>query len=732
MGRAIGLAPSGKNGAVMQTITVSSLSGLYAALASATGGETIALAPGNYGNMFLGAKSKFDITFPSNVTITSADPGNPAVFTGLDIRDAANLTFDSVVFDYTFAEGQPIYTKPFKISGGENITIRNSTFDGDVAQGVSAVDDGFGYGQGLSVRGTNNVTIEGNEFYNFHRGLVVGDGDNIAVTNNEIHSIRSDGMNFTGVQDVLIEGNYIHDFRRPPSSSDHADMIQFWTNGTTRPTTDVTIRGNILDIGEGSPTQSIFMRNDMVDRGLAGPEMFYRNVTIEDNLITNAHAHGITVGETAGLVIRQNSVLHADGGNQDGQDASVEIPRISVAGSSTDVTITGNVTAAISGATGQPGWSVRQNAYVQDQNPLDPGYYGDVFVSSSLTAIDGVHQFLALPGGMIDRLNAGATPTREMEITGTVTALFQVSGDADGSSQTRVFDASLSSIDTGSLPAGTIFEWSFGDGSRAQGRTVTHDYADGGRYDVSLTVILPGGARDSETTQVAVQDSTVLSLGDDGLFRAQEFGDEIVLAQGRFVTADGIQLGNPGVAASVARQHVSDILSTENFDISMEIKADVAGTRGEIFRLHGSIIVEVNTKGELFVRAFSTEGDAIRLTTTGVRVNDLRPHDIGISLEDGRFSVSVDGRVAAESPFNGTLVSAGTHGLVFGNPWNAVNFKGDLEAFEITAGRVLAEADVSTLYRSVVSDAPTHRSEGMSQSSITEEYVTYWKDDALL
>lgn len=670
----------------MTTITVSSLTELYDALAAATGGETIALAPGNYGKMSLTGKSGFDLTFPSNVTITSADPENPAVFTGLDIRDASNLTFDSLVFDYTFSAGDKIYVRPFSVSGGENIAITNSTFDGDVAQGVSAVDDGYGYAIGLSVRGSTGVTLEGNEIYGFHRGLTVSESDRIAVIGNELHSIRMDGMNFAEVTDVLIEGNYIHDFSGSPNSGDHCDMIQFWTNGTDAPSTDIIIRGNVLDIGNGTTTQSIFMRNEEVDQGRAGSEMFYQNVLIEENVITNAHQHGITVGETDGLVIRQNSVLHADGGNQDGLDDSVEIPRISVASGSTNVTVTGNATSNIAGLTDQTDWVVKQNAIVQDQNMLAPGYYGDVFVSSSLTAKDGLHQFVALPGGMVDMLGAGAAATLEAPPTGTVTSAFQVGTDPDGSVQTRSFDASLSHLDSGSLPPGTIYEWSFGDGTTAQGLTTTHTYADGGTYDVTLTVILPDGTSHPETASVAVQDSLVLSLGADGAFHAQQFGEEIVLPPGPTVTDDGIQLGAKGVAVSVAREHVTDILGTTDFDISLEIQADVAGTKGEIFRLHESIIVEVNSKGELYVRAYGSEGEQIKLTTTGVVVNDLKEHDIGISLEDGLFSVTVDGRVAAQTAFDGTLASTGNHSLTFGNPWNGTNFNGDLSSFEISVG----------------------------------------------
>ncbi len=670
-----------------QTITVTSLQALYAALANAKGGETIALAAGNYGDMSLGVKSGFDITFPSNVTITSADPLHPAVFSGLAMRDVENLTFDSVVFDYSFVAGDKVYERPFNITGGANLTIRNSTFDGDVANGVSEAADGYGYAIGLSVRGASNVQIEGNEFYNFHRGMIVSDSKDISVTNNDLHSMRSDGMDFSQVQGVLIEGNQIHDFKASPASSDHCDMIQFWTAGTTAASTDIVIRNNVLDVGQGTATQSILMRNELVDRGLAGTEMFYQNVTIENNVITNAHLHGITVGQTNGLIVRQNSVLHTDGGAADGADATVEIPQINIAANSTGVTITGNATAGINGWSGQAGWSVAQNAFVQDQRPGTPGYYGDVFISSTWQNDHGMHHFTAISGGMIDLLKAGAEATRNgFGDVGAVLAAFQTAEDKGGAIQTRVFDATLSHTDLGTLPAGTVFEWDFGDGIKAQGARVVHDFAQPGHYNVSLTVRLPDGHTDTVQSTVGIQDAHLLSLGANGVFHATEYDTDITLAPGTSVSADGIQLNSTGVATSVSRAHVAELLIAEDFDISLRLDADVKGTTGEVFRLHGSMIGAVNTNGEFTLRAFPTIGNEIKLTASGIMVNDLKAHDIDIRLDDGMLQLWVDGKMSSEAAFAGTLKSEGRLDLSFGNQWGQKNFVGDISAFDITVG----------------------------------------------
>ncbi len=668
------------------TITVSSTAALYAALAKATGGEVIQLTAGSYGALDLGPKSGFDVTFPSNVTITSADPLRPATFSAVSLNSVANLTLDKVVFDYDFKAGDPTFRAPFTITGGDRVTVTNSTFDGDVASGISVAANGYGSGYALFVRGTTNVTVSNNEMHNFMRGLVVDDSTGVKITGNDISGIRSDGMDFSRVKGVLIEGNTLHDFRASPTSGDHCDMIQFFTGTTTTPSTDIVIRGNILDIGNGTPTHSIFMGNEVVASGLAGSEMNYRNVTIEQNVITNAHMNGISVGQTTGLNIRNNSVLHSDGAKVDGVDSGVEIPAILVAQGSTSVVITNNATGGLYGWSGQSGWTVNRNAVVQDQNPDLSNYYGKVFVTSSLNAPDGVHEFIAVKGGLLDSLDAGADATLLTDGSGAVHALFQTTTDVDGYVQTRFFDASQSISDLGSLPQGTTFLWSFGDGTTATGLKVGHNFASGGSYDVSLTVRLPTGQSDVTHAVVAVQDAHILSLGSDGAFDASINGVMIDLAKSAAASTAGIQLNSSGVSASVARSHVVDIIQAQDFEISLTLDADKRTSYGEVFRLNGSLITSVTSKGEVLVRAFPNAGSEVQLISTGKSVTDLKSHDIDIQLHDGVLQLLIDGKVADREAFAGNLKSYGTLDMTFGNQWGARNFYGDVTAFDVIAG----------------------------------------------
>ncbi|MBP1804918.1 right-handed parallel beta-helix repeat-containing protein [Rubellimicrobium aerolatum] len=665
----------------MANLTASNLAQLYTALASCKGGETILLAGGDYGNLALNVQTKFNFKFPSDVTIKSADPANPATFSSVQIGKASHLVLDGINFDYEFKAGDTLQTRPFQFTSCTDLTIRNSTFDGDLASGLTANDNGYATAVGLSVRNSSDVLIENCEVSSFFRGMVFSDNQGLVIRDNDIHDIRMDGMNFADVQDVLIEGNYIHDFRASYASGDHRDMIQFWTMGTTQPSTDIVIRDNVLDIGEGSFTQSIFMRNEEVDLGRAGTEMFYQNVLIENNTITNGHVHGIMVGETAGLTIRNNSVLHADGDRPDAADSGVEIPKIAVSARSTGVVVTQNVAAVV--PTAKAGWTVGNNVLVQDQYKFDPNFYDDVFTGSSLDGADGVNDYVAVKGGAIDLANAGSKLTQG--ITDGLLVTFDMD---DVNATTRVFDASQSTFKGAALPAGSTFVWTFGDGTKATGVTVQHSYAKAGEFDVTLSVKLPTGEKATETAACAIESSEVVTL-DDGQLTVYDGGVATGLGALAKMSADGLQLGATGVAATVDRSHLLDIIGSDKMTLAMTLDADKAGASGEVVRLHGSFMASVTSSGELTFQVFRDGTTPVWLTTKGAGLNAVanQPHDVVVQLDSGKLQIWVDGGLAGETAMTGVIGGSkgfGTHDLVFGNPFSRTNFNGDLSAFELS------------------------------------------------
>lgn len=369
-------------------------------LRKATGGDTVLLAPGTYPTLWID-KNTFLAGSPEQpIILASADPSNPARLLRLRLKEVSNITFDGLIFDYLHADGAAIDTKEFTIADAQNITIRNSVFDG--------VEQNFGRGFGLMVRWTKGFRLENSQIRGFYRGAVVTESRDIVVADNEFYGMSSDGLNFSEVRNVRIEGNQLRDFRRSKSSQAHPDMIQFWTNGNEIKTRDVVIRRNLLEAGTGMWTQSIFMRNEKVDSQNGGRDFFYRNITIEDNVIVNGHLHGITVGETDGLMIRNNTVVR-NAASAPGARYGVSTPQIRVARRSQNVTVTQNVAAVIEGHEGQSGWRVANNFIVQDQGRAQSGFYGAVFGPAALESPPSVQAFAPRSGGPLDGAGIGAT-----------------------------------------------------------------------------------------------------------------------------------------------------------------------------------------------------------------------------------------------------------------------------------------------------------------------------------
>ena len=429
------------------TITVTSAAELNQALSQASGGETILLAAGDYGRVNIKTQ------YASNVTIKSADSNAPAEISELRVTGASNVTFEDVIFDYTFS-GQAKSYSPFQIRSSSNITIKDSIFAGDVASGVSAVDNGYGTGNGLYVRGSSDVVVENNEFFDWRVGVHVSASSDVAVSGNNIHSIRADGMYLDGNQGILVEGNYLHDFERSFQSGDHADFIQ--VSKTHSPSSDVTIRGNIIDMGAGDYAQAIFMGNAGTNPN--DPALFYKNVLIEDNVIFNAHTHGISVGSAQDVTISNNTVLAVPGQLTGG----VSIPAIRVGGASQNVTIDQNVTSEVIGYNSQPSWNVTSNVYVQNTNPNAPNYYNDVFTIYATGAQDGYNQFGVQPGSVIDTTGAGSDLVQQFPMsydswvgTGTTGSTGSNAGTTTPDTGTTTPDTGTTTPDTGTTTPDT-------------------------------------------------------------------------------------------------------------------------------------------------------------------------------------------------------------------------------------------------------------------------------------
>lgn len=666
--------------------SVSNSTELYNALAVADGGDTIELASGDYGDLTLDNKSGFDITYDAPVTIVSADPNNPATITSMWLNGAENLTFDSIMFDFQYSDTDEVWSAPFRVHNGDHITIQNSTFDGVIPDGRNEIDDGYGFGKGLEVSGTDNVAVVNNEFYDWHRGMVMDTGTNLTIQGNEIYSIRSDGMDFAQVHNVVIEDNYIHDFESSPLSGDHEDMIQVWTTNTTVPSSDIYIRNNVLDVGEGSTTQSIFMRNGVVDLGQAGEEMYYQNIVIEENVILNGHSHGITVGETNGLTIQNNTVLSIDPTGEEFHS----VPAINLSPSH-DVTVTNNVVGHISGV--EPGYNVNDNVYVQNSDPDLQDYYDTVFVESSFHEPGGVGSYVFAPGGEIEELNAGAARSHLDTNPSSLTPQFDVQS-SEAAGQSLVFDAAYTFGPGGEVEqSDAIFRWDFGDGQTAGGRVVEHTYDTPGYYEVTLEVT-QDGVVETARAQVGVAGDDLLSYdAAQGQFTSHGYGVDAQLAgaegfMSQTTFGQSVELGGGSSVLEIPKEEITRFYGNDGFEMSMLIQADQPGnSSGEIVRIHDSFILSVEPDGDVKLQVFPEGGGKITVTSNGASVNDGGAHEIGVRFdgETDSLEILVDGQVAGSGEMEGSMKGIGFHGLTFGDPWGSQGFDGKMHSLELSA-----------------------------------------------
>ncbi len=378
--------------------TLRNASELAGAVKNAKGGETFILEGGNYGAL------KISNIFEKPVTIRSANPGSPACFTELRLQGAGNIVLDGLIFDYEYSPGDKDSTTRFTIYSSRNVTISNSLFDGGYKSGV-------GHGRGLRLKDNVSITLSQNTFRRWWKGLTGGHGNDITIRGNTFYDIRSDGMAMGAVDGLIIEGNHLHNFRGIRGGKDHRDMLQIM-RASNRRSTDIVIRNNIFDMGAGDYAQTIWMGGD--GKNLGDPMVRHQNVLIENNVIYNAHAHGISIHGADNLSIRRNSVIRV----RREKDGGITIPRISVSPDSTSVVIEQNAVSKISGYKNQRDWVILNNAAIQDVSRGAPGFYDSEFIYYATGPANGHNEYGVRPGSQIDRLNAGSTlvknyPTRK-------------------------------------------------------------------------------------------------------------------------------------------------------------------------------------------------------------------------------------------------------------------------------------------------------------------------------
>lgn len=315
------------------TVTVTNDTELSAAIQSATGGQTIELAPGNYnGRTFSSSPS-------SKVIVTSQDPNNPAVFTGKITITGSNWHINNIDVRITTSNvGNMI---AFEIRGGNNI-LENSLITFGDSTGWTATDWNNRAGFGLQVSGPNNL-IKNNLLETVRMGLNTGAGSRGSkLINNTVDGISGDGARALGDY-TIFENNLFKNFKKV--SGNHDDCIQSWatTNGKVDQAASVTgveIRNNICIDTTGSHSDPLYSN----PQGYVQFDGYSKDTIIENNVYISSAYHGITRSGGTNTIIRNNTIIDSDPVVNSADTVWIRVSSTKAGGAPTNNTIIDNVT----------------------------------------------------------------------------------------------------------------------------------------------------------------------------------------------------------------------------------------------------------------------------------------------------------------------------------------------------------------------------------------------------
>jgi hypothetical protein len=274
------------------TVSVDSADALNRELRSAHQCETILLEPGEYAGVIVSG-----VNVDGTVTIESKDPAHWAQLDNFNINSSSGLTFSHVELA---ASGPPNFYA-FRVDGSKNIQFQKVRVHGPLSSAPAATPNGFGMG------GNDTIGITNSEFQHLGRGVVIGYDNNVTISGNDFHDIRTDGIDGASSSNVRVTNNHFTDFY--PAPRDHPDAIQFWTVGAKESAHDIVITNNTIERGVGDPIQGIFFKD-------TGGRFPFVNLTIADNTLTGTGYNGIGIRGAKNLHMSGNKLKSYVGSTQ--------------------------------------------------------------------------------------------------------------------------------------------------------------------------------------------------------------------------------------------------------------------------------------------------------------------------------------------------------------------------------------------------------------------------------
>jgi PKD domain/Concanavalin A-like lectin/glucanases superfamily len=451
---------------------------------------------------------------------------------------------------------------------------------------------------------------------------------------------------------------------------------------------NIRISDNIFNSGGGSATQSIFMRNELADQPQRRDDQFYSNIVIENNLIYNGHSHGITVGETNGLTIAHNTLLHNPQATMGNGNRRVSwAPGIHVSKISTGVEIFKNVTRPVAAG---PDANVHGNLVVDYSASSQPASVDMIFVGAAGGGVLPPVALHVLPGSLADVDGLGSTLTKQ-PIGDWQDGVFFRAREAGEKPGNMVLEVKkLPSTKNLIEQDGASFAWDFGDGGKATGSAVQHAYSAAGRFKVTLRILNSIGPIGEYWNYVTVTEPVLIRLESDGT----NFTDASTYHSNVSSKLQTSQLGpisglptltldrDSRVEIGRGDQHLFNL---EKFGMSFFFRCDPRCQAGTVLMIHKSFYLSITEARELQFHLVDLNGQTVALRSGRTRIANGAWHHFVLNYDAsaGNAKLIIDGVLISQSTATAATQVMQSAGLTLGDQFNN-SIQGIFAGFELT------------------------------------------------
>jgi parallel beta-helix repeat protein len=368
-----------------KTTLVSNSIQLKIAATAAKAGDTILLAAGSYGDYSFSA-----IRPTGTVTIKPVSDDAQVTFRTMSFTNSANLVVENIDVSRPLVDGVGMNTPMLRVNSSTNISLVN--FDVAGSRDGNAGNDGHG----LSIVSSSRISVLDSHFEQVDTAAIIARVQDVIFAGNTITAVR-EGVNISNTQGGLFDRNTIVNMQPSYDAGDHPDAFQVHSTRTAA-SSDLAFRNNVILEGTSGPVGGFFIRSERVGEGIE-----HSNISIENNYYQGTYRHGISVGDTNGLVIRGNTVIDsAKAGNSaaintyniEGGRIENNIAQLFLQSKSSGVTLANNIDV----------WEAKFNTGIKVAELFAPA--GDVGVLD-FAKLDPLAGSLADVGGSGFRLAAG-------------------------------------------------------------------------------------------------------------------------------------------------------------------------------------------------------------------------------------------------------------------------------------------------------------------------------------